>query len=435
MKAKKVAHTAGAAGAGEAGGIEKEVVILLSDMVGYSRKTAEMRPAEIKDFMLLYHKNLKRIVHAVCGDEQDIEPSAGDGAVAVFERKPGEGKERMCGLALDVALEMVYAMEQGLISETRIGLFTGDIIEAVLDGETMRFGASFSVASRLEELCGYFGTKILMDHEVAFWQTEHARYLTSIGKVTPKNFTHPVHIFSIYRPGIHQCPVDVDKEQLQWFIALKNSGIESFCGDVRQGILPDFPLAGQKLLEAQELFIDMTGKKDLPTERILEYIGNHPFPEDDFRQVGMKIGEPTSQKLGVRLLNLSSELFKAMDAEFYQTLVIDTGWERKFKLIWRKKNEKIIQFQDNPDFIYFIDQGSVSVLDGQGHLINTLTAGDIFGEMAYFSQKGVRSATVVAETDLILRRVSGEDLRTMPVLKKIFQKIAQKRQHPDEPLS
>ena len=45
---------------------EKEVVILLSDMVGYSRKTTDMRPTAIKNFMLEYHMNLKTIIQSVC---------------------------------------------------------------------------------------------------------------------------------------------------------------------------------------------------------------------------------------------------------------------------------------------------------------------------------------------------------------------------------
>jgi class 3 adenylate cyclase len=413
-------------------GIDKEVVILLSDMIGYSHLISDMRPVEIRDFMLHYHSNLKSIVESVCGPEQRIESSAGDGALALFERRTGQGKDHICGQALNVALEMVYAMERGVIPATRIGLFTGQIIEAVLDGKTMRFGASFSVASRLEELCGYFGTRILMDREVAFWQTEHAQYLTSIGKVTPKNFHHPVHIFSIYRPGIHHCPADLAKEKLQTFIELKNHAVDVFCGNLLQGILPDFPLARQRLLAAQEIFIEMTGQRDLATERLLEYIGNYPQPENDFTSIGMKIGESTGPNLGVRLLNLSSGLFKAMDAEFYQTLVMNTEWERLFKLTWRKKDERIIAYQDRPDGVYFIDQGSVDVLDEQGQRLNTLGAGDVFGEMAYFTKPGRRSASVVARSDLVLRQISGDDLKNLPTIKKIFRKIAQKRKRTNQ---
>lgn len=408
-------------------GIEKEVVILLSDMVDYSKKTADMRPTAIKDFMLEYHINLKKIVHAICGKNQRLESSAGDGAVAIFERKPGEKKDGICGQALTVALEMVYAMEKGIIPQTRIGLFSGHIIEAVLDGKTMRFGSTFAVASRLEELCGHFGIRILMDREMALLQTEHAQYLTSIGKVTPKNFTHPVHIFSVYKPGIHHCPEEIDRKELMRFIKTKNQAVELFCGNIKENILPDFPLARQKLFAAQDIFIKITGEKDLPTERVLEYIGNSPHPEKDFGRVGMKIWEPTPNLLGIRLLNLSSALFEAMDQEFFQALVIDTTWERKFELVWRRQGERIIQFQDNPDGIYFIDDGTVNVLDREDRLIKTLTGGDVFGEMSYFPKRGQRSANVIATSDLVLRRISGEDLKTLPVIQKIFKRIACKR--------
>lgn len=408
-------------------GIEKEVVILLSDMVDYSCKTTEMRPAEIKDFMLDYHKNLKKIVHSVCGEKQRIESSAGDGAVAVFERRSGEGKNQMCGLALRVAIEMIAAMEKGTIAKTRIGLFSGHIIEAVLDGKTMRFGASFSVASRLEELCRYFGTMVLMDREVAFWQTDYAQYLTSIGKVTPKNLSHPVHVFSVYKPGIHNIPEDVSLDALMRFIELKNRAMELFCGNILQGVYPDFPQARQKLLQAQELFLEMTEQKDLPTERILDYISNNPRPDKDFTQVGMQVTETASNSTGSHLINLSGELLKAMDDEFYNTLVVDTAWEREFKLIWKKKNEPVIQVEESPDGIYYIDDGSVSIFDKKGRLIKTLSAGSVFGEMAYFSKEKVRSATVVANSDLVLRKISGEDFRKLPVLVKIFRHIAKKR--------
>lgn len=426
MGVKKLVETANPSESPE---VEKEVVILLSDMIGYSRKTAEMRPSDIKKFMMSYHTTLKEIVSLVCGDEQRIESSAGDGAVAVFEIGPGDGIEEVCGKALQVALEMVYAMEKGIIAPTRIGLYSGFITEAVLEGKTMRFGASFSVASRLEELCGYFGTRILMDREVALCQAVHAKYLVGIGKVTPKNFSHPVHLYSIYRPGTQGCPTDVDETKLLRFIEMKNRAVELFCGNGLQAVSADFPMARTLLLEAQEHFVDLTGKRDLATERILEYIGNHPRPDREFKRVGMKIGDSNTETGEIRLLNLSSELLKAIDAEFYQALVVDTEWERKFKLIWRKKGECIIRYQDKPDGVYFIDNGVVTVLDGEGRLINTLSSGDIFGEMAYFNKKGRRSATVVANTDLVLRRISGENLMTMPVIRKIFRKIARKRKN------
>ncbi len=408
-------------------GTEKKVVILLSDMVRYSQKTADMRPVEIRDFIVEYHRNLQQIINADHGAYQEIEPSAGDGAIAVFENRQGESKTDVCDRALRAALNMAGAMEEGVIPQTRIGIFAGDIIEAQISGRTMRFGASFSVASRLEELCGYFGTSFLMDREVAFWQAVEKSNTVSIGKVTPKNFHHPIHVYTVYKPGIHNCPRDVNPKDLSRFIEMKNEAVALFCGNQLQGIRADFPLAKEKLRQVQELFVAMTGKKDVPSERLLEYIRNTPYPGDDFKKVGMMIRETTGDSLGIRLLHLSNELLRAMDIDFYHTLVVDTEWERQFKLVWKKKGEIIIKINDPPNGVYYIDNGSVNALDENGNLITTLTAGNVFGEMAYFSKSRTRNATVVANTDCVLRRIGGDQFEKLPIIMKIFERIAKKR--------
>lgn len=408
-------------------GSEKQVVILLCDMVRYSQITAEMRPVEIRDFIVDYHHNLQEIINIDEDEYQLIEPSAGDGAISIFEKRTGEGRSDLCDRAITAAVNLAVAMEQARIPQTRIGIFAGDIIEAPIGGKTMRFGASFSVASRLEELCGYFGTSFLMDREVAFWQAKEKNSTVAIGKITPKNFDHPIHVYTIYKPGIHNCPIDVDQEALAEFIELKNEAVSLFCGNQLQGNLADFPLAKEKLTEVQKLFIGMTGKKDVPSERLLEYIRNTPYPGDDFKSMGMMIRETTSDSLGIRLLHLSNELLRAMDVDFYHTLVVDTEWERLFKLIWKKKGHKIVITGEPPNGVYYIDNGSVNVVDDNGELITTLTAGNVFGEMAYFSGNGLRNATVIANSDVVLRRISGSDFEKLPVVMKIFKQIAARR--------
>lgn len=406
---------------------EKKVIILLSDMVRYSQKTADMRPGEVRDFIVDYHKNLQKIINIDSKLFQEIEPSAGDGAIAVFEKHKGESNTEVCDRAIKAAINMSIAIEDGVIPQTRIGLFAGDIIEAQIGKKTMKFGASFSVASRLEELCGYFGVSFLMDREVAFWQKEEKEFLVSIGKITPKNFTHPIHVFSLYKPGINNCPKDVDRDLLYQFIEKKNRAVEFFCGNRLQGIQPDYPTAREKLNKVQELFVLMSGKRDVPSERLLEYIRNFPYPSDDFQTVGMKIRETTSESLGIRLLHLSNELLKAMDVDFYQTLVVDTEWERLFKLVWKKKGDVIVKLNDPPDGIYYIDNGSVNAIDKNGNLITTLAAGNVFGEMAYFSNQRKRNATIIANSDVVLRRISGEEFEKLPVIRQIFQRISSKR--------
>ena len=130
----------------------------------------------------------------------------------------------------------------------------------------------------------------------------------------------------------------------------------------------------------------MTGREDAATERILEYIRETPFPSDDFNQRGMKLMEKNRDSLGERLFHLSKELLRAMDSSFYHALVVDTEWERYFKLEWRKKDDTIIKIDSVPDGIYYLDSGTTIAFNGKGELLATMTAGMIFGEMAYFRQ-------------------------------------------------
>lgn len=407
--------------------VEKEVIILLSDMVGYSIRANNMSPSEIQSFMLEYHSKLKKIVSEVCGDEHKIEPSAGDGAVAIFNIQSSNERISICNMALNTALAMIHAMEDGNIPKTRIGLFNGLILEAVMDGKTMRFGSSFTVASRLEELCSYFGTSLLMGREVARLQTEHRDYLISIGKITPKNFTHPIHIFSVYRPGVHNCPVDIDYNGLKKFIRMKNEAVELFCGNHLENIRPNFPLAKEKLQYAQDSFFQLTGVSDLATDRLLQYIKKNPCPEDDFENVGMKIWPSETVTSEVLLPSLSGALLKSVNHELFEALIEKTDWEEKFNLIWVNRGEHVFELGDVPDGIYFVAKGTAKVYDRLKRNIETLNPGDIFGEVAYFSPNVQRTATVTATTDLVLRRVSGKDLNELPVIRSILNKIAKKR--------
>ena len=112
-------------------------------------------------------------------------------------------------------------MEEGKISFTRIGLYAGEIIEAEFGKSILRFGNCFAAVSRLQELCEYFGTNILMDRTIALAQDEEAQFIAAVGKVTPKGLEHPIHVYSIYKPGIHNCPSDIDSKQLQNFYSIE----------------------------------------------------------------------------------------------------------------------------------------------------------------------------------------------------------------------
>ncbi|OPX99944.1 MAG: cAMP-activated global transcriptional regulator CRP [Syntrophorhabdus sp. PtaB.Bin047] len=85
---------------------------------------------------------------------------------------------------------------------------------------------------------------------------------------------------------------------------------------------------------------------------------------------------------------------------------------------------------DEPNGIYYLARGDVRVQDDQEKIIAQLSEGDIFGEMAYFTNDRRRSATVVAMTDIAVRRISTEDFERTPVLHSLFAEIARRRTRP-----
>jgi class 3 adenylate cyclase/CRP-like cAMP-binding protein len=406
---------------------EREVVILMTDMVQYSQKSSGMTPEEIRDFLIDYHEKIYGLIHREEGFPLDIEPSAGDGSLAIFDKRPGEDRSGICTRALQVALRMTKAISDGNLAPTRMGILLGRITEAQLGSRMAKFGSSFAVANRLEELCGHFGTTLLMDREVARYQKGFEEYIVNIAKVSLTSVLHPMNIFTIYKPGIQNCPAEVSEGDLLKFIHMKNEAMEFFTGNLLLGIVPDFPKVREELLEARKYFKELTGRTDVGIERILEYIRETPFPESDFNRKGMKLLEKKRDSLGERLFHLSKELMRAMNPDFYHALVVDTDWEGYFKLEWCKKGETIIRIDSVPDGIYYLDSGIAETFNGRGELLSTMEPGTIFGEMAYFGSEKKRTATVRAKTNVVLRKISTEDFEKMPVIIRIFEQIASTR--------
>ncbi|WP_167506042.1 cyclic nucleotide-binding domain-containing protein [Desulfosediminicola flagellatus] len=408
---------------------EERVVVLMSDMVQYSQRTSAMSPEELKDFIIDYHQTLRSIVDTVENQPVEIEPSAGDGSLIVFKQRFGEDDAMICTRAVQTATKIAYAITDERIPPTRMGIFLGTLIEAELCGKIAKFSTCFAVANRLEELCGHFGTTMLMDREVARNQTMDQQYLVSVGKFSLTSVLHPMNTFTIYRPGVHTCPWDIDEKMLLEFIRMKNEAMDLFSGNLLLGILPDFPTVRNKLIDAQTFFIDLTGREDLSISRILEYIRETPHPASDFNTRGMKLMEKKRDTLGDRLFHLSKQLLKAMNHDIYHTLVVDTAWEHFFKLEWHKKGTVIIQIGDEPDGIYYLDTGRAKTYNNNSELLSTMEEGAIFGEMAYFGDGRKRTATVIADSDVVVRRISTKDFSKLPVIIEIFRKIAEARKN------
>lgn len=410
-----------------AGDVERQVVILMTDMIRYSQLTAPMRPDQVRDFIIDYHTKIQGIVTQPEFEPVDIEPLAGDGALIIFEKREGESLSGVCDRAVEAAVQLAHGVEDGVLASTRIGLHRGEIIEADLGARRVKFGAGFAIANRLEELCGYFGTLLLIDGNIVEHLEHKNERVVKVGKITLQSFTNAIELHTVYEPGIYGIPKDTDELLLKEFIKRKNEAMDYFSGNGKLGLLPDFPKVLELLGEVKGLFWSITGKLDKPSERILEYIRETPLPKEDFSTQGMRLSEKNRSSIGDRLFHLSRELLKAMNHEFYHALVVDTEWERFFKLLWKKRGETIITINDQPDGVYFIDSGEVVTLNEDGEQIAHLSTGTIFGEMAYFSKERKRTATVVAATDVVMRRISSKDFEKLPVIMKIFERIAKAR--------
>jgi CRP-like cAMP-binding protein/class 3 adenylate cyclase len=405
-------------------GVERQVVILMTDMVNYSQKSLGMTPEGIRDFLIDYHHDIHDLL---CREESfpvELDPSAGDGCLGIFDKLPGEDSTAVCTRALRAVVRVAEAIAVGRVAPTRMGLLLGRIIEARLGSRMAKFGASFSVANRLEELCGHFGTVFLMDREMARNCQAFEPYLVNIAKVSLASVEHPMNFFTLYLPGLHHCPAEINEEMLQRFIFMKNQAMEYFGGNQLTGTVPNFPRVREELLAAQHLFQELTGKEDVAIERILEYIRETPLPAEDFAVTGMKLMEKKRDSLGERLFHLSKQLLRAMNPDFYHALVVDTSWEQYFKLEWRKKGEDIITIGSVPDGIYYLDSGTAQTVNVRGELLSTIEEGSIFGEMAYFADEQKRTATVTAVTDVVLRKISTENFKKLPVIIEIVRQIA-----------
>jgi len=407
---------------------EREVVILMTDMVQYSQKSLGMTPDEIRDFLIDYHGRIHSLIYHEESLPLDIEPSAGDGSLVVFDKRPGESKSGTCSRALHAALRMARAIESGFLPPTRMGILLGPITEAKIGTRIGKFGTSFAVANRLEELCGHFGTILLMDREVARYQEGFDDYIVNVAKVTLTCVIHPMNIFTLYQPGIHNCPADVDEEKLFTFIRMKNEAMEYFSGNLLVGTVPDFPRVREELITAHKYFRELTGEHDLAIGRILEYIRETPVPPPNFDRQGMKLMEKKRDSLGDRLFHMSKQLLRALNPDFYHALVVDTDWEKYFKLEWCKKGDTIIEIDSIPDGIYYLDTGTAETYSREGKLLSTMDPGTIFGEMAYFGSERRRTATVLAQSDVVLRRISTDDFKNLPIIISIFEHIAIARQ-------
>ncbi len=409
---------------------EKNATILISDMVGFTKKTLSMTPKELFQFLLDYRKRIEQSLMREGNRAQYVEHGNGDATASVFEDRDDENKNRNIR-AFKACLHILKKIQEKKISNTRFGLYSGKVIVADINNEPYRFGNCFSAAARLRELCDFFDRPILMDRDVALAQSDDDRkYIACLGKITPKSFDHPIHVFTTYKPGLHKVPISVNENRLFKYIALKNRCIDYFNGNNSKGIRPNFSKARNTFYKASVLFKEITGHHDLSSERMLEFIEENHSPAIRFLEDGVKMGNKDGLiTRRMKSHRLGRELLKALDKDIYKNIIFETRWQKCFHFQYREKGERVIEAGDSPDGVYFIIKGVVNVINQNNNLICQLRQGGIFGEMAYFSEQRVRNASVIANTDLELYFIPEQDFIQNPEINNLFERISRYRGH------
>jgi CRP-like cAMP-binding protein len=98
-----------------------------------------------------------------------------------------------------------------------------------------------------------------------------------------------------------------------------------------------------------------------------------------------------------------------------------------FLTVTYQPGERIFQAGDVADQLFFIQEGQVGLLNAEGKLFTTLSAGESFGEQAFLSG-GIRGAGAQALDQVTCLKISSEQANQMmagtsPLLVPVFEAL------------
>ncbi|WP_446810933.1 CHASE2 domain-containing protein [Methylomonas sp. 2BW1-5-20] len=212
---------------------EKDVsgLCLATDIEGYTSIAAQHSPREMWTLLNTYYQVLG---HPVVSHDGVIADVTGDAMMAVWFDAPATQQRRAACLA---ALEMATAVEAFNLSSslaplaTRIGLHEGDLTLGSLDaGSSSHYraiGDTVNIASRIQGVNKYLGTRILASHSIAAELDDIVS--RPVGKFRVVGRTEPVTLVEIV--GLKHCG-DAQPNEVH---GLFNDGLAAF----QQGRWPE----------------------------------------------------------------------------------------------------------------------------------------------------------------------------------------------------
>jgi CRP-like cAMP-binding protein len=99
----------------------------------------------------------------------------------------------------------------------------------------------------------------------------------------------------------------------------------------------------------------------------------------------------------------------------------------EFTTVTFAPGQRIFKAGDPADHLYFIQEGVVQLLDGQGRVFGEIAKGESFGEQAIVAG-GIRGASVKAKQDVVCLVIAAEALKSLlakqaPMMTPVFEAL------------
>jgi class 3 adenylate cyclase/tetratricopeptide (TPR) repeat protein len=198
------------AGKGKFTGEEKEVVILFSDIRGFTSLSERLQPKELVEMLNGFLAGMTRAVEAYGGF---VDKFIGDAVMAVFGLTNQNAGDKMQHTNADNAIMASLTMIEQLKRFNRnlpesqpqlqigIGLHTGKVIAGLIGSAQKRsytiIGNAVNTASRLEGMTKQLGVAILASKETCDQLTRRDIILRPLGRFCPKGMSDYIAVFDI----------------------------------------------------------------------------------------------------------------------------------------------------------------------------------------------------------------------------------------------
>jgi len=186
-----------------ASGRRRRVVVLFSDVRGFTSRSEHTEPAELVRQLNEY---LTRMVSIVFQHQGTLDKFIGDAVMAHWGALEDGSESDHARQAVGAALDMItglaelnakWAAEGRDPFEIGIGLHLGDVLAGEIGSvDKIEFGVigdAVNLASRIEGLTKYFGVQLLVSDAVAH-QVEQQAGLRNVGRVRVKGRVEPVDL-------------------------------------------------------------------------------------------------------------------------------------------------------------------------------------------------------------------------------------------------